>query len=148
MSSLPTFVARLGRNSYASPDTLEDALLALSRLHSDLQGADRRLVAGRLELISGWLHCDESVRAALGQAMAASKEDKRAADQAATAREVALKDAEAAKERYWVAEVELENLRKERATAACQLEAREEKLKAQEEAVTGRDAELEQLAQA
>nr|XP_020170213.1 chromosome partition protein Smc-like [Aegilops tauschii subsp. strangulata] len=115
------------RDPSASPDSLEKALSALTWLRDDLQGTDCRLVAGRLELISGWLHSDASVRAALGQAVAASEEDKRTADQAAAAREVALKDAEAAKERCRAAEVELENLRKEWAAVARQFEVREEK---------------------
>nr|XP_020164754.1 ralBP1-associated Eps domain-containing protein 1-like [Aegilops tauschii subsp. strangulata] len=111
-----------------------ESLSALTQLQDDLQGADHRLVVGRLELISGWLHSDASVGAALGQAMAASEKDKRAVDQAAATREVALKDAEATKERCRAVEVELENLRKEQAVVARQLDVREEKVKAQEEA--------------
>nr|XP_020156658.1 nascent polypeptide-associated complex subunit alpha, muscle-specific form-like [Aegilops tauschii subsp. strangulata] len=126
----PPSATPLARDPSASPDALEKALSALTRLRNDLQGADRRLVTGRLELIS------------------ASEEDKRAADQAAAACEVALKDAEATRERCRAAVVELENLHKEWAAMARQLEVREEKVKAQEEAVTGRDADLEQLAQA
>ena len=38
----------------AAPDALEEALSMLNQLSSDLQGADRRRVSGRLELISGW----------------------------------------------------------------------------------------------
>ena len=52
-------------------------------------------VAGRLELVSGWLHSDVSVRAALSQAAVTSEKVKQAAAQAAAAREVALKDAKA-----------------------------------------------------
>nr|XP_020168557.2 MAP7 domain-containing protein 1-like [Aegilops tauschii subsp. strangulata] len=148
MSSLPLFVAPLGRYPPASPNALEDALLALTQLREDLQGADRRLAAGRLELISGWLRSDASVRAAWGQAMAASEEGKRATDLAAAAREVALKDDEAAKERCRVAEAELETLCNECTAEVRQHGAREEKLKAREDAVVSRDAELEQLARA
>ena len=52
----------------------------------------------------GWLQVDVSVREAWGQAVAAYEEGKRAADLAATAHEVAFKDAEAAKERCRAAE--------------------------------------------
>ena len=57
---------------------------------------------------------------------------------------MALKDAEAAKECCWVAEAELETLRNEHAAEARHHEAREEELKAREDAVTDRDSELEQ----
>ena len=99
-------------------------------------------------MISGWLRSGASVRAAWGQAVAASEEGKRAADLAVAAHDVALKDAEAAKERCRVAEAELETLRKEGAAKVRQREAREEKLKAREDAVAGRDTELEQSARA
>nr|XP_020189660.1 microtubule-associated protein 4-like [Aegilops tauschii subsp. strangulata] len=80
----------------ASPDVLERALLEMAQLREDLQGADSRLVAGRLELVSGWLHSDASVRATLSQATATSEREKQAAAQAAAAHEAALKDVEAA----------------------------------------------------
>nr|XP_040249526.1 dynactin subunit 1-like [Aegilops tauschii subsp. strangulata] len=101
--SSPPSIVPLGRDPPASPNALGHALFALTQLHDDLQGADRRLASGRLEL-----------------AVAAS--------------EVALKDAEAAKERCQVAEAELETLRNERAAEARQREAWEEKLKAREDA--------------
>nr|XP_020165581.1 brain acid soluble protein 1-like [Aegilops tauschii subsp. strangulata] len=47
----PPPVSPLARDPSASPDALEEALSALTRLRDDLQGADRRLMAGRLELI-------------------------------------------------------------------------------------------------
>ena len=59
---------------------------------------------------------------------------------------MALKDAKAAKERCQVAEAELETLRNERAIEARQREVWEEKLKAREDTVAGRDTELEQSA--
>ena len=99
MLPLPYSVALLTPDSSASPDVLERALSAMTLLRVDLQGADRRLVAGRLELVSGWLHSDASVRAALSQAATTSEKDKQAAAQAAAAREVALKDAGAAQDR-------------------------------------------------
>ena len=49
-----------------------------------------------LELISGWLHSDESIWEVLSQAMAASEKDKQATAQAVAACEVVLKDAGAA----------------------------------------------------
>ena len=55
---------------------LDWAAAKLGRLREDLQGADPRLVAGRLELVSGWVHSEASVRAVLSQAMTASKEEK------------------------------------------------------------------------
>nr|XP_020189255.1 uncharacterized protein LOC109774906 [Aegilops tauschii subsp. strangulata] len=57
----PPPISLLARDPSASPDSLEKALSALTRLRDDLQGADHRL-----ELISGWLHSDASVREALG----------------------------------------------------------------------------------
>nr|XP_020165579.1 uncharacterized protein LOC109751084 [Aegilops tauschii subsp. strangulata] len=141
-------VVSLGRDPPASPDALEDALFALTQLHNDLQGADRRLALGRLELVSGWLRSDASVRPGWSQAVAASEEGKQAADLAVAAREVALKDAEAAKEHCRVVEAELETLRNERAVEARQREAWEGKLKAREDAVAGCDTELEQSTRA
>ena len=60
----------------SSADVLERALSALTLLREDLQGTDRRLVVGHLELISGWRHSDVSIQAALSQAAASSEEDK------------------------------------------------------------------------
>ena len=98
-------------------------------------------------MISGWLCSDASVRPAWSQALAASKEGKQVACLATAARDVSLKDAEAAKERYRVAEAELETLCNKRAAEARQREVREEELKAREDAITGHDTELEQSAQ-
>nr|XP_020162371.1 translation initiation factor IF-2-like [Aegilops tauschii subsp. strangulata] len=138
----PPSVTPLACDPSASPNALEKALSALTRLRDDLQGADCRLVAGRLELISGWLHSDASVRAALGQVMEAFEEDKRAVDQAMATREVALKDAEAAKERYTAAEIKLENQRKERALAQAQA-AEHDCLKKLEKEVEAERVQLE-----
>nr|XP_020201555.1 proline-rich protein 36-like [Aegilops tauschii subsp. strangulata] len=93
MTLPPSSAPPPARDPSTSPDALEHALSALARLQGDLQGADHRLVVGRLELISGWLHSDASVWEALSQAMAASERDKQATAQAAAACEVALKDA-------------------------------------------------------
>ena len=45
---------------------MERALAEMTQLQADVLSADPRLVAGRLELASGWLHFDLAVRAALG----------------------------------------------------------------------------------
>ena len=50
--------------SSASPDVLERALSEMARLREDLQSVEPLLAARRLELVSGWLHSDVSVRAA------------------------------------------------------------------------------------
>nr|XP_020186152.1 brain acid soluble protein 1-like [Aegilops tauschii subsp. strangulata] len=68
----PSPAALLTKDPSASPDVLEHGLSVLTLLREDLQGTDRCLVAGRLELIFGWLHSNVSVRAALSQATAAS----------------------------------------------------------------------------
>ena len=44
---------------------LDRAVAELDRLRQDLLGADPRLVAERLELASGWIRSDASIRAAL-----------------------------------------------------------------------------------
>ena len=90
----------------------------MALLREDLQGTDHHLVAGRLELVSGWLHSDASVPVALSQAAADSEKDREAITQAMAAREVALKDAEAAEGRWQSMEAELEVMRNERAAEA------------------------------
>ena len=57
----PTSAALLSPGPSASPDVLERALSAMTLLREDLQGADPRLVAGRLELASGWVRSDASI---------------------------------------------------------------------------------------
>ena len=57
-SSHPTSLAPV---SSASSVALDCAADKLSRLREHLQGADPRLVAGRLELVSGWVRSDASV---------------------------------------------------------------------------------------
>ena len=63
--SPPPPAAPLIPSPSASLDVLERAFLEMTRLREDLQGADPLLVAGILELVSGWLHSDVSVQAAL-----------------------------------------------------------------------------------
>ena len=115
------------------------------QLQADLLSADPRLVAGRLELASGWLHSDLAVRAALGQAVAASEREKQGVVGAATDCEVALKDAQAARDRCHVLEGELQSLRDKDAGVVRCRQAKEEGMKAREEAVKNHDAELAEL---
>ena len=49
------------------PTVLDRAAAELDRLRQDLLGADPRLVAGCLELASGWIRSDASIRVALVQ---------------------------------------------------------------------------------
>ena len=131
----------------ASSDVLERALSGMVQLQEDLQGTDSHVVAGRLELVSGRLHSDASVRAALRRAATASEEEKQAATQAAAAREVALKDAAVAQDRCKALEAELQGLRDEHTKEARDRQVKEEKMKAREDAVRYRDAELTRLAE-
>ena len=61
MSPPPPAAAPLIPSPFASPDVLEPALSEMTQLREDLQGADPLLVAGCLELVSGWLCSDVSV---------------------------------------------------------------------------------------
>ena len=77
-----------------TPSTVLDRAAAeLDRLRQDLLGADPRLVAGRLELASGWIRSDASIRAALVQASTACDEEKLAVLEAKAARDAALGEA-------------------------------------------------------
>ena len=116
----------------------------MTRLREDLQGANPHLVARRLELVSGWLHSDVSVWVALSQAATSSEGEKRDAAQAAVAHEAALKDVEAAQGHCRVLQAELKTPREERAEDARGRKAEEERMKAREDTVKGRDAKLEQ----
>ena len=137
----PPSAVLLTPGSSASPDVLERALFEMARLREDLQGAEPLLAAGRLELVSGWLHSDMSVRVALSQVAATSEGEKRAAAQASVAREAALKDAEAAQDRCRVLEAELKILREEHAGDAHGCKAEEERMKAREDAINGLDVD-------
>ena len=114
-------------------------------MQADLLSADPRLVAGRLELASGWLHSDSAVRATLSQAAASSEKEKQSAANAAADREAALKDAKAARDRCRELEDELKSLRDKHAKEARCRQAKEEEMKAREDAVKNRDAELAEL---
>ena len=123
-SPLPPSVALLSPGPSASPDVLERALSAMTLQREGLRKADPRLVAERLELVSGWLHSDVAVRAGLSQAAVDSEKDREAVTQAAAAREVALKDVEAAKSLFQALEAEQKTLRNERAEEARGRQAR------------------------
>ena len=86
-------------------------------------------MAGRLGLISGWVHSETSVRAALSQVAAASEEEKQAATLAAAARDTALKDASIAQDHCKALEDELRDLRDELAKEARNRKAREEEMR-------------------
>ena len=117
----------------------------MTQLQADLLGADPGLVAGRLELASGWLHSDLAVRATLSQAAAAAEKEKQSAADAAADRETALKDAKAARDRCQVLEGELQSLRDQHAEEARGRLAKEEEVNAREDTVKNRDAELAEL---
>ena len=117
----------------------------MTQLQADLLGADPRLVTGRLELASGWLHSNLAVHAALGQATVASEKEKQSAANAAADRETALKDAKAARDRCQVLEDELQSLRDKHAEEARDRLGKEEEVKAREDAVKNHDAELVEL---
>nr|XP_020195989.1 uncharacterized protein LOC109781799 [Aegilops tauschii subsp. strangulata] len=144
--SPPPSITPQVRDSSAAPGVLEEALSVLDQLRGDLQGPDRRRASGRLQHILGWLRADASVRAAWDQAVAALEEGQQVVGLAAAARDMAEKDAKAAKEHCHAAEAELKSLRDKQATQARQLEMQEEKLKAREAAVADHDTELEQAA--
>lgn len=57
----PLSAAPLVPGLSASSDVLDRALSEIVQLCEDLQGTDSHLAAGRLELVSGWLHSDASV---------------------------------------------------------------------------------------
>ena len=57
--------APLVPDSFASSAIFDRTFVELGQLREDLQGANPHLAAGRLELISGWVHSDTSVRVAL-----------------------------------------------------------------------------------
>ena len=98
----------------------------MTQLQADLLGADPRLVAGRLELASGWLHSDLAVHTTLSQAAAASEKEKQSAANAAADCETALKDAKAAHDHCQVLEDELRSLRDKHAEEARGRLAKEE----------------------
>ena len=117
----------------------------MTQLQANLLSADPRLLAGRLELASGWLHSDLAVRATLSQAAASSEKEKQSAANAVADREATLKDAKAARDRCRELEDELKSLRDKHAEEARGRQVKEEEMKAREDAVKNRDAELAEL---
>nr|XP_020170201.1 TANK-binding kinase 1-binding protein 1-like [Aegilops tauschii subsp. strangulata] len=120
----------------------------MAQLREDLLGADLRLVAGPLELASGWLHSDSAVRGTLSQAAASSEKEKQSAVKAAADHDTALKDAEAARGRCQELEDELKHLRDQHAEEARGRQVKEEEMRAREDTIKNRDAELEELEKA
>ena len=91
-----------------TPSTVLDRAAAeLDRLRQDLLGADPRLVAGRLELASGWIRSDASIRAALVQASTACDKEKQAVLGTKAAHDAALGEAADARGRCKALESEL-----------------------------------------
>ena len=86
-----------------------------------------------------------AVRATLSQAAASSEKEKQSAANAASNREAALKDAKAARDRCQEMEDELKSLRDKYAEEARGRLVKEEEMKAREDAVKNRDAELGEL---
>ena len=72
------------------PAVLDRATAELDWLRHVLLGAIPRLVAGRLELASGWIRSDASIRAALVQASMTCDEERQAVLEAKAARDAAL----------------------------------------------------------
>ena len=66
MMSLPPTAASPLPGPSAPAAVLKRALAKMTQLQADVLSANPCLVAGRLELASGWLHSDLAVRAALG----------------------------------------------------------------------------------
>ena len=92
------------------PTVLDRAAAELDRLRQDLLSADPHLVAKCLELASGWISFDASIRAALVQASTACDEEKQAVLGAKAARDAALGEAANARGRCEVLEIELKGL--------------------------------------
>nr|XP_045084596.1 uncharacterized protein LOC123494057 [Aegilops tauschii subsp. strangulata] len=144
-TSIPPSAAPLLPGSSASSIALERVLSEMAQLREDLLGADPHLVAGRLELASGWLHSDSVVRAALSQAAASSEKEKQSAIKAAADRDAALKAAEAARGSCQELEDELKRLRDQHTEEARGRQVKEEEMRAREDAIKNRDTELEEL---
>ena len=138
----PSPPAPLVPDPSTSSAVLDRTLSELGQLREDLQDTDSHLVVGRLELVFGWLHSNTSAWAALRLAATASEEEKQAATQVAATRDAALKDAKVAQDRCKVLEAELQGLRDELAKEARDRQAKEEEMKAREDVVEDRDAEL------
>ena len=98
---------------------MDRAAAELDRLRQDLLGTDPCLVAGRLELASGWIRSDASIRAALVQALTACNEEKLAILEAKAARDAALGEVADARGRCKALESELQGLQDQLAEETC-----------------------------
>nr|XP_020196920.1 tol-Pal system protein TolA-like [Aegilops tauschii subsp. strangulata] len=98
-----------------------------------------------MELASGRLHSDLAVRATLSQAVASSENEKQSTAKAAADRGAALKDAKTARDHCQELEDELKSLHDKHADEARGRLVKEEEMKAREDAVKNRDAELEEM---
>ena len=114
----------------------------MTRLQADLLGAYPRLMAGRLEPASGWLHSDLAGRAALGQATAAFEKEKESAANTTADREMALKEAKAARDCCQVLEDELQGVGDQLVKEVRLRQEQEDDVKAREAVVEGREAKL------
>src|SRR4051812_30071520 len=124
------------------PAVLERAVAELERLRQDLLGADPRLVAGRLELASGWIRSDASIRAALVQASTACDEEKEATFKANAARDATLGEAVRIRGRCKELEDELQGLRGQLGEETRLRQEQEKEVKAREAALEHQEAKL------
>ncbi len=95
-----------------------------------------------MELASGWIRSDASIRAALVQASTARDEEKHAVLGAKVARDAALGEAANARGRCEVLEGELKGLQDRLAEETRLRQEQEEGMKAREAAIKDRDAKL------
>ena len=115
---------------------MTSAPIAQQRLLIDLQDLDSRLARLRHE------RKHLPVLARIESVIERLKANKRAAIQAAAAHEAALKDATIAQDRCKALEAELQGLRDELAKEADDRQAKEEEMKAREDANGDRDVDL------
>lgn len=104
------------------------------------------MVAGRLELASGWVRSDASVRAALVQAVTACDEEKQAILQAKAARDAALGEVADFRGRCNALESELQGLHDELAKEARDRQEKEKEMRTREAAVKDRTPSLMNVA--
>src|SRR4051812_39245536 len=124
------------------PAVLDHDAAELDRLRQDLLGADPRLVAGHLELASGWIRSDASIRAALVQASTACDEEREATLEAKAARDAALGEAVGIRGRCKELEEELQGLRDQLAEETRLRQEQEKGVKSREAALEDQEAKL------
>ena len=126
-----------------TPSTVLDRAAAeLDRPRQDILGADPRLVAGRLELASGWVRSDALIRAALVQASTACDEERQAVLEVKATRDAALGEVVDVRGRCKALESDLKGLQDQLAEETRLRQEQEEGMKAREAAVNDRDAKL------